>query len=178
MNLTIRRAEIRQIDEIVELFGAVCDALAAAPAVSTGWRRGMYPTREHVVADVADGTLFAAESDCKIVGVATFDGNIPESYSDFAWRVDAADGDVLTVHRLAVHPEFRGLSVARALLDHAETHARTLGKRAIRFDTYHKNVAAAMLYTSCGYTHVDTGDIRVDPTFGLFEFKLFEKSLD
>jgi ribosomal protein S18 acetylase RimI-like enzyme len=57
----------------------------------------------------------------------------------------------LYIDALAVEDESRRRGIARALLDHAESHARVLGLRTVALETALENKPARALYLGAGY---------------------------
>lgn len=53
---------------------------------------------------------------------------------DMEFWDDVPHSDSAFVHRVAVKREFAGKRIAQAMLDHAKSEARTLGKRYLRLD--------------------------------------------
>lgn len=68
--------------------------------------------------------------------------------------VQALGDGVGEVKRMWIHPDWRGLGLARRLLATLEHHARGLGHRRIVLDTNGELVEAVALYESAGYQPV------------------------
>ena len=66
----------------------------------------------------------------------------------------APPDDALYVDALATHPELRRRGAARALLEHAEERARSLGLSHVALDTALTNRPARALYGSVGFDEV------------------------
>lgn len=62
------------------------------------------------------------------------------------WQLDF-DVPVIVIHILAVHPDYLGCGVGKAVLEYAEN----FGRRPIRLDTYEKNAPAVRLYEKCNF---------------------------
>ena len=60
--------------------------------------------------------------------------NPPKVYKTVNWTEGA--GEILVIHRLAVHPKFQGQSIAGKLMDFAEGHALNHNYAAIRLDAF------------------------------------------
>ena len=83
------------------------------------------------------------------------------------------DGDYAEVKRMYVRPAFRGLGLARRLLDHLASEARARGVGLLRLETGLRQVEAIALYESSGFYRIPPfGAYRPDP-LSLF----FEKSI-
>ena len=59
------------------------------------------------------------------------------------------------VKRMWIHPDWRGLGLARRLLAELEGHARRLGHRRVVLDTNAELAEAMALYESSGYGSVE-----------------------
>lgn len=62
--------------------------------------------------------------------------------------------------RLWADPAARGRGVASALLDTAETHARSIETQALRLSVWEWRSPAIALYERRGFTRVDSWDVR------------------
>lgn len=147
-----------------------------------GWRRGFYPSSADWENDVLNGEMYLALShedngDMLVAGAVTINGDMPQEYDNIPWRVSASRGETLSIHRLAVLPQFRRRGAARALVTFAEELARARGIRAIRLDTLITNESGSSFYESCGYTYLGIFDIGYGPAHGYYEFRLFEKEV-
>jgi GNAT superfamily N-acetyltransferase len=139
-----------------------------------GWKKGVYPTIDHAIADVAESRDYIAWADGSIIGSIVLNHEPEQPPASGQWLVDADDGEVLTVHRLAVHPKYQRQGVGRVLLDFVDGCAREKGIRAIRLDVYEGNTAAIRMYEQCGYRYIDTVDLGLG-CYGLDRFRLYEK---
>lgn len=62
---------------------------------------------------------------------------------------------VLNLHDLAVHPDFRGQGIGRALLRQVEQYARRLGCCRVSLEVRQDNLTAQALYKSEGFSAGD-----------------------
>ena len=67
-------------------------------------------------------------------------------------RIDDATGEI---KRMWIHPDWRGLGLARRLLDHLERVAGDLGRRRVVLDTNATLVEAIAMYESAGYRSIE-----------------------
>lgn len=130
-----------------------------------------YPNAEVFGLDIERGQLWIAEIDGHIAGVAAITGDPEPDYIRADW--DHSE-PALVVHRLAVDPEFRGIGVARALMQQAEDIAQTQGVFVIRVDTNIENQATQQLFPRLGYRFAGEISLRMRP--GL-RFLCYEKRL-
>ena len=77
------------------------------------------------------------------------------------------------VRRMYVHPNFRRLGVAQAVLAKLESHVLSQGFTHLRLETGNRQVAAMALYERCGYTQIAPFGIYADdPTSVCYEKSL------
>ena len=69
------------------------------------------------------------------------------------------EDDVLDIHRLVVHPDHFRKGIARALVEHVEELAVTVGRIVVSTGT--NNIPARRLYRSLGFE--ETGEAEVPP---------------
>ncbi|MGZ6020511.1 MAG: GNAT family N-acetyltransferase [Phenylobacterium sp.] len=96
--------------------------------------------------------FLVAKAGVEVVGCCTLTRVDPEF-----WPEDPP-GEAAYIHRLAARRAFAGGRVTRALVEHCLGLARGWGCRALRLDCHPKLRA---VYAGLGFTHVDTGDIRI-----------------
>ncbi len=66
------------------------------------------------------------------------------------WEERNADAAVY-IHRIAVHPGFRGQQLVTKIVDWATGHAKEHHKKYVRLDTVGDNKGLIKHYTSCGF---------------------------
>ena len=77
------------------------------------------------------------------------------------------------VKRMYVRPQYRGLGLARQMLDHLAGHARQAGICVLRLETGIHQTAAIRLYERYGFRRIGPfGDYRSDPNSVFFEKRL------
>lgn len=130
-----------------------------------------YPNEEVFGEDIALGQLWIAEIDGALAGVAAITTNQEPEYAQVGWDIEE---QAIVVHRLAVHPDFRGAGVARALMEKAEDVAQERGIHVLRVDTNTQNEATQRLFPKLGY--VLSGEIGLGFRPGL-RFFCYEKRL-
>jgi ribosomal protein S18 acetylase RimI-like enzyme len=107
-----------------------------------------YPNEAVFGEDIANGDLWVAEVSGQLGAVAAITTDQPATYAEAG--LDVAETAVV-VHRLAVHPDHRGLGLAEKLLWQAETVARARHIGALRIDTNTENQATQALFPKVGY---------------------------
>ncbi len=129
----------------------------------------VYPDAAVLSRDLSVGTLHVLREGGAIVGCLTLDTTHDPLWSGMAWEVPAESAAV--VHRLMVHPAAQGRGLARQLMAHAESLAKSRGFRAVHLDCFTANRAALGLYERLGYRRTGTATMRKGP------FVCFEKLL-
>ncbi len=140
--------------EDVAAVAAIYDKLTAREAAGlgcTGWKSGIYPTRETAERALADGELYVMESDGKIVASARLNGVQDPAYARCVWQYDAPPEQVFVLHTLTVDPDCAGGGIGREFLQFYEAMAASLGKPYLRMDTNVHNLPARTFYGRHGY---------------------------
>ena len=91
-------------------------------------------------------------------------------YVGAPWPSGAVGDEVSVIHLLAIHPSMRGRGLGREVVTWCIETARGWGKRAIHLDVVPGNLAAARIYTACGFDLVfhhmvhyeDLGDTNLE----------------
>ena len=130
-----------------------------------------YPNEEVFGEDIALGQLWVAEIGGALAGVAAITTHQEPEYAQVGWNIEEP---AIVVHRLAVHPDFRGAGVAQSLMQKAEDVALERGIRVLRIDTNTQNAATQRLFPKLGY--VLAGEIGLGFRPGL-RFLCYEKRL-
>jgi GNAT superfamily N-acetyltransferase len=108
---------------------------------------------------------------------------IADSVAFFVIRVDGAPAgcagiklfgaDYGEIKRMFVRPEFRGLGLAKFLLDHLGDYARTHGVGILRLETGIYQHAAISLYERLGFQLIPPfGEYREDPLSRCYEKRI------
>lgn len=174
-NIVIEKGRMEDLDELEKLYNELNDALAAGINYP-GWLRGIYPVRENAEEGLEEECLYVARCDGKIAGTIILSHKPEEGYHTVTWKSEDDYGRIAVVHTLAVHPEFRGWGIGKALMDFSVRHCREAGLKSIRLDVYEKNEPAIGLYESSGFEYIATVDLGYGE-YGLDWFKLYERLL-
>ena len=74
------------------------------------------------------------------------------------------------IKRMFVRPQFRGLGLARLMLEHLETYTREHNVRVLRLETGIHQTAAVRLYEKAGFQEISPfGEYVEDPLSRFFE---------
>lgn len=146
--MNVRLACVDDLNEIMELYHLVSDMMEDS-AYDIGWRKDVYPTKEIVLLDIEQQTLYVLEKNEKIIGAIVLNHEYEECYNKLSWQIFADDDEVLILHRLCIHPQYRGCG--KFLIKQAIEIAKFLNQKAIRLDVLCTNKPAIYLYEKCGF---------------------------
>lgn len=147
--MEIINSTISDLEEIFRIYDA---GTAYQKTVARKYWKGF--DRDMVIREIKEGKQWKVIRDGKICGVCC------TAFSDpFIW----ADGDTapaVYLHRIAVHPDFRGNGLVKQIVDWASGYAAAHEKRFIRLDTGSGNERLNRYYISCGFRYLGTAAIR------------------
>lgn len=170
------RASADDFERITEYYRFVIDN---TPTMSefTKWKYGLHPSDGLIRGYIEDGALFYSEKDGVLLSAAVILPYQDGEYRDVKWRMTLSDDETATLHIFCVNPLVKGQGIGRQTIAAAEEYARGLGKKAMRLDTLHSNIAAQRLYESSGYVRCDR-KTWYTCNIGVTDFFLYEKWLD
>jgi ribosomal protein S18 acetylase RimI-like enzyme len=158
-----------QEDDLPEVMNFISEVVADMNANgNTQWDE-TYPTRDIIVKDIEEGTLFLTRLEGEITGICALTEGEEAQYANITWK--DGKGRALEIHRIAVHPKWQGKGNAKTLFDFAEEHARKKGYSSMRIDTYCENLRMIKILESRGYKV--TGEIFFPPL--ILPFNCYEK---
>lgn len=114
-----------------------------------------YPSLAVFKKDIEEDALYVYLNKEKIVGCIMFSEEKDPLYNTVNWLTP--DGQNLYIHRLAVHPKYQKLGIARQLMDFAENFAQHSQMKSIRLDTFSQNPRNIRFYKARGYNY--RGDV-------------------
>jgi ribosomal protein S18 acetylase RimI-like enzyme len=167
--MRIRLAVREDVAAVLELLRCIVPSMRAMGNLQ--WDED-YPSAAVFEHDVGQRQLWVSEIDGALAGMVALTTNPEPEYGHAGWNVEEVG---VMVHRLAVHPKFRGNGVAAALMQKAEEIAVERGLPAVRTDTSTENEAAQRLFLKLGYRK--TGEIGLSFRPGLLVI-CYEKRLD
>ena len=142
------------MEAIVSLYDEIHCAEEAGQ-ISTGWKRGIYPSRQSAMAALERDDLFVLEEGGRIIGSGIINQIQVDVYAGAPWKNDVPDDQVCVLHTLMICPSFTGKGNARKFLEFYEEYARQTGCRELRIDTNAINSAARAMYHRHGYEEID-----------------------
>ena len=108
MELSIRKAEMRDIDAVESIYNRILDNEQESGNIYTNWQKGLYPTRNDAVSALEAGTLYVGELDGKVSACVNLNHIQPPEYSKINWSMEADGREVLVIHTLCIPPENAG----------------------------------------------------------------------
>ena len=153
MGIQIRKALASDLDAVAAIYDRVHDAQDSGQ-LTTGWIRGVYPTRATAQAALDRGDLFVALLDGAAASAAILNQVQVDVYAGAPWRYDVPDSDVMVLHTLVIDPAIRGRGLGRAFLAYYEGFALSHGCYSLRIDTNARNANARDFYKKLGYWEV------------------------
>lgn len=143
--VNIRPAHATDLDFIAQMLPRVLAAMRADG--NDQWPED-YPLLSDYSRDIEQGRLWVIIQGGRLAGVICVNDVMPPEYDAIPWTLT---GPCLTVHRLAVDPDFRRRGFGRALLSFAEEQARALGMTHLRLDVYSLSSSMQRLVTALSY---------------------------
>ena len=153
MEPIIRKATGADIDAVTEIYELI-HTEEEAGRTTTGWKRGVYPTRAVAEAAVQRGDLFVMEAEGRVSAAAIINHAQVDIYAGAPWQYDAPDEQIMVLHTLVVDPRVKGRGLGRAFEAFYERHALEQGYPYLRIDTNARNTAARRLYAHLNYREI------------------------
>ncbi len=148
--VTFRKATAADLPAIAALYEEI-HTEEEAGRTSTGWQRGVYPTRDTAATAIALGDMFLAEENDNPVACGRINREQVDVYADVPWEHEATDDQVMVLHTLVVSPTVKGRGYGSAFVSFYEQYALDHNCPVLRIDTNERNTAARSLYKKLGY---------------------------
>ena len=157
--IQIRKAVPADLDAI----GRIYDEIHTAEEnglLTTGWLRGVYPTRKTAEDSLCRGDMFVLETGAgsgstaenRILGAGIINRIQVDVYENAPWK--HMTDKVCVLHTLVISPKAAGRGYGRAFVAFYEQWAAEHGLPELRIDTNVRNKAARALYSKLGYEEV------------------------
>ncbi len=150
----IKKAEKRDLEIISDIYEAEHD-LEEKGLISTGWIRGVYPSKETAETAIENGVMFVCEKDGVLGACAKIDEDEPEVYKKAKWRFS---GKTMVLHTLVCDPRLQGKGFAKELVNFYEELAIKNRCECLRMDTNVKNIQARNMYKHLGFSEAGEVD--------------------
>ena len=136
-----------------------------------------YPLRSDFEKDIADGVLWVAQVGDAVAGFAALTTDQSDEYAEVGWDISET---CIVPHRVAVDPDYRGMSIALKFMQTAEVLAREAGYRFVRVDTNVKNIAMQNLFAKLNYVYAgpDISFKNKPAIYDNMRFKCYQKIIE
>lgn len=148
--MLIRKAEEKDIDAVAGIYEKIL-AEEEKGIGSTGWKRGIYPTRKTAETALARKDLFVLEEEGRILAAMRINREQVPEYVNVRWKYEAAEERIMVMHTLVVDPDEKGQGYGGRMIRFYEDYACKQGCPWLRIDTNKKNIPARDMYRHLGY---------------------------
>ena len=171
--MIFRKAAKEDFYKIRSLYWTLIDQEQDEPSF-LHWKKGIHPSDEMIQDSINTGQLYVLSDGDEIAACVIANDEKVDGYADAPWQVDS--DEVMVLHVLAVHPDYRGKGLARRLVENVIEQERKAGKKALRLDVIENNTTAEKLYQKLGFRYIRTKTLYYD-VVGEMTFKLYERVL-
>jgi len=122
-----------------------------------------YPDTDSVRDDLAAGRVFLLKDNGVCKGMLTISAEEPAEYKSINWPDTGSKP--LYLHRMAIHPKWQGIGLAKMLIAFADVHARENGYTALRLDVFSPSENARQLYEKQDFREIGAfhADYQLQP---------------
>ena len=142
----IRKAKLAEIEQIIKITRACANKMTSEGIFQ--WNHH-YPNKKAFRKDVDRNELYVLLSRGDIIGCIVISSEKDPEYIEIKWQKE--DSNHYYIHRLALHPDFQKMGLARELMDFAEELGRQNKIASIRLDTFSQNVRNQKFYEARDY---------------------------
>ncbi len=171
--MKIRKADRTDLDAIERIYSDIHTAEESG-ARTTGWIRGVYPTRETAERSILRGDMFVLE-DGRILGAGIINQTQVDVYAGAPWEHDT--DAVCVLHTLVISPQAARKGYGRAFVEFYERWATEHGLPELRIDTNARNEAARAMYRKLGFREIGIVPTTFNGIPGV-DLVLLEKNLE
>lgn len=148
---TIRKGTIHDISYITGIYESILDQEEQG-TVTTGWVRGIYPTKRTALDALEADELFVMLQEEKVIAAARINQVQMPAYKEASWEYPHAPEDqIMVLHILVVDPNAKGKGYGSRFMEFYEEYALEHNCPYLRIDTNARNLAARGLYCRLGY---------------------------
>lgn len=156
--MEFRRARIDDFEKIAELYKYVIDNTEHFSTM-VRWVYGLHPCDETVRAYIEEGSMYILLDGDTYVAVMAAPLYQTEDYDPVHWDETIDKADIMTIHIIAVNPDYQHRGIAKYMLNRGIDLAKENNKQAIRLDTFLCNTRAQHMYESFGFIHRGTQNL-------------------
>lgn len=167
MDYIIRKADMSQLDEIMKLFSAARESIAALGIPQ--WQNG-YPGHDVITEDIAQKQSYVVTYNGVVKASFVLIGHEPDydNIYEGSWRTDGTAYTAL--HRVAVMPSCRGGEITGKIMRFVKEYARAQSCASIRCDTHSGNIPMRKMlekndFRYCGIIYLKKSLEKNDPDY-------------
>ena len=168
--MIFRKAEKEDFDKVRSLYWTLIDREQDDPSFPH-WKKGIHPSDEMIRNSIGKEELYVLADGDEIAACVIANDEKVDGYADAPWQIDS--DEVIVLHVLAVHPDYRGQGLARTLVENVIELERKAGKKALRLDVIENNMTAEKLYQKLGFQYIQTKTLYYE-VVGEMTFKMYE----
>lgn len=151
--MEIRLAKEEDISKIERIYDEIHE-FEEEGKYSTGWIKGVYPTKNTILQGLSEKDLYVLENHLEIVASARINNKQMEEYKQGNWTKVLPNNQVLVLHTLTVRPKESGHGYARLFIEFYNCLAKRRNCCSLRIDTNAKNIKAREMYKDLGFEEV------------------------
>ena len=168
--MIFRKAEKEDFDKARFLYWTLIDREQEDPSFPH-WKKGIHPSDEMIRNSIDKEELYVLADGNEIAACVIANDEKVDGYAGAPWQIDSEE--VIVLHVLAVHPDYRGRGLALRLVENVIELERKAGRKALRLDVIENNTTAEKLYQKLGFQYIQTKTLYYD-VVGEMTFKLYE----
>ena len=130
-----------------------------------------YPNYDIVSKDIEKESLFIIKSKGFLIGMFVLNNEQVEAYHSVDWKAGANKS--LVIHRMAIHPKWKGQDIESKMLSFIEEYTSENGYDAIRLDLFGGKEEEVNFFKSNAFE--EKGEFLME--YQKVPFKCFEKSV-
>lgn len=149
MDIEFRKADISELNEVLELYSLAIESMKEAGIDQ--WDEE-YPSVAHTTRDVESGELVVGVYDGNIVCAYVVNEEEEPEYKTAPWEYPELRS--CAMHRLCVSPLYHRRGFAQSAMKNIEINAKKEGYEVVHLDTFCENYKALSMYKKIGYKPV------------------------
>ncbi len=146
--MLIRNTTARDMDRVLEI---IASARAYFKAAGIPQWQGEYPSREIIERDIAAGESYVCEHDGNVCAFCAIVGGAEPDYERIYEGEWKNQDEYISLHRVAVTPECKGIGVGAAFVGKAIEIAASRGISNIKCDTHRINTNMRRMLEKNGF---------------------------
>ena len=144
----MRKARLEDIQDIMDIIRMTIMEMHAYH--NQQWDES-YPQEKDFIEDINKGDLYVSERDGQLVAFVCVNKTEPVEYYGLNW---SSRNDVMVIHRMSVHPEYRRKGLGLELMNFAEDLALKSNIYYLKTDTNSLNEKMKALFLKFGYNFI------------------------